>query len=78
MTTIKIFTRQNYEKNLKSPSEIVFYKDETDLVKIISLHLAKSFKDSIEITKNFLSLPDNVDIYEVETDKNVLYIIKSN
>jgi hypothetical protein len=78
MTTIKTLTRQNYEKNPKSPSEIIFYKDETDLVEIIALHLAKSFKDSIEITEKFLSLPNNVDIYEVETDKKILYIIKSN
>jgi len=76
MTTIKILTRQNYEKNLKSPSEIVFYKDETDLVEIIALHLAKNLKENIEITEKFLSLPNNVDIYEVEKDENTLYIMR--
>ena len=76
MTTIKIITKQNYEKNSKSPSEIVFYKSEKDLVKIVSLHLAKTLKENIEITKKFLSLPDNVEVYEVETNKKVLYIMK--
>ena len=76
MTTIKTLTRQNYEKNPKSPSEIIFYKDETDLVEIIALHLAKNLKENIEITEKFLSLPNNVDIYEVEKDENTLYIMR--
>ena len=76
MTTIKIITRKNYEKNSKSPSEIVFYKSEKELIEIIALHLAKNLKETIEIIEKFLSLPDNVEVYEAETNEKVLYIMK--
>lgn len=77
MINIKILTKQEYEKNPKSPSEIVFYKTEKDICEIISLHLAINLKENQKIIENFLSLPKEVEVYEIENHEKTLYIIKA-
>lgn len=78
MINIKTLTKQDYDKNHKSPSEIVFYKNEEDLCHIIGLHLAKKLKDSLALTKKFLSLSKEAEVYETENDGKTLYIIKNS
>lgn len=78
MISIKALTKQEYEKNHKTPSKIVFYKTEKDICEIISLHLAKNLKEGIEITEKFLFLEREADAYETENNGKILYIIKSS
>ena len=78
MISIKTLTKQEYEKNHKSPSKMVFYRTERDICKIISLHLAKNLKENLEITEKFLSLSNKSEVYETDFDGKNLYIIKSS
>lgn len=75
MTSIKILTKQEYEKNGKTPSEIVFYETEKDICRIVSLHLSKNIKENMAILQKFIHL-QNEDVYEVVTEERVLYILK--
>ena len=75
MTAIKVLTKQEYEKNHKTPSEVVFYQTEKDICEIISLHLSNNIEENITILQKFINL-QNEDIYEVTTKEGVLYIIK--
>lgn len=76
MIHIKNLTIQEYEKNKKSPSEIVFYNSEKDLINIIGLHISDNFKESIEVTEKFLSLPSEAEVYEIKKNIKILYVIK--
>lgn len=78
MISIKTLTKQEYEKNHKSPSEMVFYKTEKDICEIISLHLAKNLKENLEIIEKFLSLSKESEFYETENNGKILYIIKAS
>jgi hypothetical protein len=75
MISIKTLTKQEYEKDSKSPSEIVFYRLEKDLCEIISSHLAKNIKENIEILQKLLYLR-NAEVYEMKDEKRLLYIVK--
>lgn len=75
MISIKILTKQEYEKNSTSPSEIVFYKTEKDICKIISLHLAKTVKENITVLQKFIHLL-NEEIYKIESAEKTLYIMR--
>jgi hypothetical protein len=77
MINIKTLTKQDYDKNHKSPSEIVFYKNEKDLCHIIGLHLAKNLKESLSVAQKFISLSKEAEVYETENDGKFLYIIKT-
>ena len=76
MIKIKTLTKQEYEKNHKSPSEMVFLYEEKKLHQIIGLHLAETLRENIEICKKFLALPNKSDVYETEKDGRILYIVR--
>jgi hypothetical protein len=75
---IKTLTRQEYQKSNETPGEVVFYKDEIDICRIISLHLAKNLKESIEVAYKFLSLEPEAEVYKTENNGKILYIIKAD
>lgn len=75
MITIKILTKQDYEKNSKSPSEFIFYSSEKELCKIISTYLTETIEENLKVLEKFLHLP-KAEVYETEFKEKVLYIIE--
>lgn len=75
MISIKAFNKQEYEKIAKSPSEIIFYETEKDILKIISKYLAKNIEENIEVLQKFLPLPKG-ECYEIEYEKGLFFILK--
>ena len=73
---MKQISKQEYEKNKKSPSNIVFYATEKDLCEIVSLHLVKNIKENIDVLEK-LSYFKNVDIIETKNVNEIFYIIKN-
>jgi phage terminase large subunit GpA-like protein len=72
---MKALTKQEYEINHKSPSQLVFYETEKDLCHIASLHLAEYIKDNITVLEKLLHLKDS-DVIETENKDGVFYIVK--
>lgn len=75
MTSIKTLTKQEYDNISKSPSKLVFFTTEKDICKIICFHLAETLKENIEVLKQFQPFKD-VEVYEVENEKGILYMLK--
>ena len=55
---MKQLSRQEYEKNSKTPSNIVFYTTDKDLCEIASRHLSENIKENIEVLEKLLHLND--------------------
>ena len=75
MISIKAFNEQEYEKIAKSPSEIIFYETEKNILEIVSKYLAKSIEENIAVLQKFLPLPKG-ECYEIEYEKGTFYILK--
>ncbi|MCJ1805440.1 hypothetical protein MRP92_00730 [Flavobacterium covae] len=76
MVTIKTLTKQKYKNNSKSPSKVVFFQTEKDICKIVCLHLTETVEENIEVLKQFQYLK-TAEVYEVENEKGILYLLKS-
>jgi hypothetical protein len=77
LTTIKILTEQDYNKNTNPASGLVFFTTEKDICEIVSNHLSENIKENIETLKMFSKLSvDKTEVYEVCRNKKVLYLHK--
>ncbi|ELY2018139.1 hypothetical protein SL053_002052 [Flavobacterium psychrophilum] len=74
---MKQLSRQEYEKNSKAPSNIVFYTTEKDLCEIASRHLSENIKENIEILEKLLHLK-GAEIIETEYGNSIFYIEKNS
>ena len=72
---MKQLSRQEYEKNSKTPSNIVFYTTDKDLCEIASRHLSENIKENIEVLEKLLHLND-AEIIETKYKNSVFYIEK--
>lgn len=76
MTEIKIYTNQDYEKYMISPSEVCFIVDEKDLKDIAHIHLSKTIDENIEVLKQIKEIDlEKTTLIETKTDGKLLYLI---
>ena len=76
MTEIKIYTDQDYEKYMISPSEICFVANEKALKNIASRHLSKTIDENIEVLKQFKEIDlEKTTLIETKTDGKLLYLM---
>ena len=76
MTEIKIYTDQDYEKYMISPSEVCFIVDEKDLKDIAHIHLSKTIDENIEVLKQIKEIDlEKTTLIETKTDGKLLYLI---
>ena len=76
MTEIKIYTDQDYEKYMISPSEVCFIADKKDLKDIANIHLSKTIDENIEALKQIKKIDlEKTTLIETKTDGKLLYLI---
>lgn len=76
MTEIKIYTDQDYEKYMISPSEICFVANEKALKNIASRHLSKTIDENIEVLKQLKEIDlEKTTLIETKTDGKLLYLM---
>ena len=76
MTEIKIYTDQDYEKYMISPSEICFVANEKDLKNVASRHLSKTIDENIEVLKQLKEINlEKTTLIETKTDGKLLYLM---
>ena len=76
MTEIKIYTDQDYEKYMISPSEICFVANEKDLKNVASRHLSKTIDENIEVLKQLKEIDlEKTTIKKTKTDGKLLYLM---
>ena len=76
MTDIKIYTDQDYEKYMISPSEICFVANEKDLKNVASRHLSKTIDENIEVLKQLKEIDlEKTTLIETKTDGKLLYLM---
>ena len=76
MTDIKIYTDQDYEKYMISPSEICFVANEKDLKNVASRHLSKTIDENIEVLKQLKEINlEKTTLIETKTDGKLLYLM---
>lgn len=76
MTEIKIYTDQDYEKYMISPSEICFVANEKDLKNVASRHLSKTIDENIEVLKQLKEIDlEKTTLIETKTDGKLLYLM---
>jgi hypothetical protein len=75
---IRALSKQEYEKDSKSPCEIIFYETEKDILRIVSTYFAENIEENVEALQKFLLLPSMSEVYRTQNVEKVLYIIKYN
>lgn len=76
MTEIKIYTDQDYEKYMISPSEVCFVANEKELKEIASIHLSKTIEENIEVLKKFKEIDlEKTTLIETKKDGKLLYLM---
>ena len=76
MTEIKIYTDQDYEKYMISPSEICFVANEKALKNIASRYLSKTIDENIEVLKQLKEIDlEKTTLIETKTDGKLLYLM---
>ena len=76
MSEIKIYTDQDYEKYMISPSEICFVANEKDLKNVASRHLSKTIDENIEVLKQLKEIDlEKTTLIETKTDGKLLYLM---
>lgn len=76
MTEIKIYTDQDYEKYMISPSEVCFITDKKDLKDIAHIHLSKTIDENIEVLKQVKEIDlEKTTLIETKTNGKLLYLI---
>ena len=76
MTEIKIYTDQDYEKYMISPSEVCFVADKKDLKDIAHIHLSKTIDENIEVLKQIKEIDlEKTTLIETKTNGKLLYLI---
>ena len=76
MTEIKIYTDQDYEKYMISPSEICFVAKEKDLKNVASRHLSKTIDENIEVLKQLKEINQKkTTLIETKTDGKLLHLM---
>jgi hypothetical protein len=76
MTEIKIYTDQDYEKYMISPSEICFVANEKNLKNVASRHLSKTIDENIEVLKQLKEIDlEKTTLIETKTDGKLLYLM---
>jgi len=76
MTEIKIYTNQDYEKYMISPSEVCFIVNEKELKEIASIHLSKTIDENIEVLKQFKEINlEKTTLIETKKDGKLLYLV---
>ena len=76
MAEIKIYTDQDYEKYMISPSEICFVANEKDLKNVASRHLSKTIDENIEVLKQLKEINlEKTTLIETKTDGKLLYLM---
>ena len=76
MTEIKIYTDQDYEKYMISPSEVCFVANEKDLKNVASRHLSKTIDENIEVLKQLKEIDlEKTTLIETKTDGKLLYLM---
>ena len=76
MTEIKIYTDQDYEKYMISPSEVCFIDNYKDLKQIAEIHLSDTIKENIEVLKQLEEINlEKTTLIETKRNKKLLYLI---
>lgn len=75
MTEIKIYTDQDYEKYMISPSEVCFVANEKDLKDIVNIHLSKTIDENIEVLRQLKEIDlEKTTLIETKKDGKLLYL----
>lgn len=76
MTEIKIYTDQDYEKYMISPSEVCFISNVKELKDIANIHLSETIEENIEVLKQFKEINlEKTTLIETKTNEKLLYLI---
>ena len=75
-TEIKIYTDQDYEKYMISPSEVCFIKNEQNLKNIAEIHLSDTIEENIEVLKQLKEINlEKTSLIETKRNEKLLYLI---
>lgn len=76
MTEIKIYTDQDYEKHMISPSEVCFIIDKKDLKDIAHIHLSNTIDENIEVLKQLKEINlEKTTLIETNYNGKILYLV---
>jgi hypothetical protein len=75
-TEIKIYTDQDYEKYMISPSEVCFIDNYKDLKQIAEIHLSETIKENIKVLKQLEDINlEKTTLIETKRNEKLLYLI---